>query len=133
MSHFIKKCGSCGIVLEQCRCPSSDKEIYWGTCIACAEKALKQGSCEIVDCDSVDTKFMPKEPSRLTLDEQKVLDMSAELWNAICALSEVHPMEKQEICTAIHDIQMRILARPELRVIGWPEGVRAWMIGQLRL
>lgn len=121
----MKKCGSCGMVLEQCRCPSPDKEIRWGTCTACARKALEHaaavGPSNIVDCDSIDTKFMPKEPSRLTPAEQKVLDMSAELWNAINELSEVHPMEKQEICTAIHDIQMRILARPELRVIGWPD------------
>ena len=120
MSHYIKKCGSCGRIIEQCRCASCDKEVYLGTCVSCAKiegldcDSAKPSQAKIedkrLDCDSVDTKFM-NNPSRLTDSERKVLDMSAQLWNAICELPKVHPMQNQEICTAIHDIQMRILAR----------------------
>lgn len=133
MSHHVKKCRECKTIISQCRCFDHNKEVIWETCATCAKKILDQATKQsllvpdkIVDCDSVDPKFIPiQDVSRLTAAEQKVVDMSMDLWNAICALPEVHPMEKQEICTAIHDIQTRILARPELRVIGWPKELNA--------
>lgn len=38
MEHFIEKCKLCGAVINQCRCPSKDKEIRYGVCVACAKK-----------------------------------------------------------------------------------------------
>ena len=37
----------------------------------------------------------------------------------ILALPELHTMEREEVCHDIHKIQMRLLARPGLRAIGW--------------
>lgn len=36
-AHFIKKCYHCQTVLGQCRCPSTTKEIQWGSCEGCPE------------------------------------------------------------------------------------------------
>lgn len=125
MSHHIKKCSNCKTIIEQCRCMSEHKEVIWELCATCAKKvvtAVDPNATKIVNCDSVDPKFIHiLEGSRLTSAEQKVIDASAALWNMIMELPEVHPMERPEICTAIHDIQSRILARPELRAAGWPE------------
>jgi len=35
MSHFITKCECCAKVMNQCRCPSTDKIVYYGVCIKC--------------------------------------------------------------------------------------------------
>ncbi len=41
--------------------------------------------------------------------------MAAELAGKFFALPELHPMDKQEIATAIHVIQHRLLSRPTYR------------------
>jgi hypothetical protein len=38
MTHYIEKCQYCGIIISQCRCPSNDKTIKYGTCKECKEK-----------------------------------------------------------------------------------------------
>lgn len=47
----------------------------------------------------------------LTKQEQEIIDLTVEIWNKIIALPELHPMDNQETCTNIHDIQNRIYAR----------------------
>lgn len=43
--------------------------------------------------------------------ENKVLDLTAQLWNAILELEELHPHDNSEHMRDIHNIQNRILAR----------------------
>jgi hypothetical protein len=63
-------------------------------------------------------KFNKDEPdiseSGMSIQEIKVLNLTAELWNSYTELPELHPMDKQEFCLKIHDIQRCILARPTL-------------------
>jgi hypothetical protein len=40
---------------------------------------------------------------------------------ALAADDPIHPMEAEEIAHAIHDVQSRLLARPMLRSLGWPQ------------
>jgi len=42
MSHFIKYCKLCNVVMSQCRCPSRDKEIQYGTCDKCLKSNSEQ-------------------------------------------------------------------------------------------
>ena len=53
--------------------------------------------------------------SRLTPREKTILQTTVVLWNAICKLEELHPQDREEACRDIHNIQNRIMARPELR------------------
>ena len=122
MSHHVKKCRECKTIISQCRCFDHNKEVIWETCATCAKKILDQATKQsllvpdkIVDCDSVDPKFIPiQDVSRLTAAEQKVVDMSVDLWNAICALPEVHPMEKREVydkLPATHESDKKVLEK----------------------
>ena len=38
MSHFIKYCRECRVVIGQCRCPDKNKEVQYGTCLKCLEE-----------------------------------------------------------------------------------------------
>jgi hypothetical protein len=51
----------------------------------------------------------------LTEQEQKVLDLSAEFWNAFCELPKEHPHDIPEALIHIHALQNMILARPLYR------------------
>lgn len=33
--HDIARCRDCGTTISQCRCPSNEKEVRWGRCLAC--------------------------------------------------------------------------------------------------
>ena len=43
MSHFIERCQNCGIVINQCRCPSKDKEERWSLCEDCKSSDKETG------------------------------------------------------------------------------------------
>ena len=48
--HFILKCTECGIIITQCRCMESGKELRWGVCKKCeAENRLKDQETTIKD------------------------------------------------------------------------------------
>jgi len=49
----------------------------------------------------------------MTPQEQKVLDTTVELWEQYLKLPVIHPMDNQEFCHKIHDIQRFILSRTE--------------------
>jgi hypothetical protein len=53
--------------------------------------------------------------------EQKVLDLTARLWNEILKLPVIHPSDRAEYQRDIHDIQNRIAAREYFKRVG---GVR---------
>lgn len=57
----------------------------------------------------------------LTEDEIEAFQLSTDLANKMLELPMLHPMEREEVCHDVHKIQMRILARPGLRALGWPE------------
>lgn len=43
----------------------------------------------------------------------------AESANMILALPNLHPMEREEICHDFHSLQYRLLARSNMRALGW--------------
>ena len=51
----------------------------------------------------------------MTLDEEKVLMMLAEVWNEFLKLPVEHPMEQQEFCSSIHVCQNMVLSREARR------------------
>jgi hypothetical protein len=51
----------------------------------------------------------------LTSDEADCWELAAKLAGKYFELPELHPMEKQEIASAIHIIQYRLLSRPTYR------------------
>ncbi len=48
----------------------------------------------------------------LTEQEQKVLDLSADLWNEFLKLPVLHEDDNQEIRFHIHAIQNNVMSRP---------------------
>lgn len=65
---------------------------------------------------------MVEQPLRdmgMTEDEVAAFDALADAATKILALPTLHTMEREEVCHDIHKIQMRLLARPGLRAIGW--------------
>lgn len=51
----------------------------------------------------------------LTDEEKAVLEKSAELWNAIIALTPMHASDNPEHMRDLHNIQNRLLARATKR------------------
>jgi len=51
----------------------------------------------------------------LTSDEADCWELTAKVAGKYFELPELHPMEKQEIASAIHIIQYRLLSRPTYR------------------
>lgn len=51
----------------------------------------------------------------MTKEERDIIDLSAELWNRFCALPELHPSDKPELCVHIHAIQNMVFARTGVR------------------
>jgi hypothetical protein len=47
----------------------------------------------------------------LNAKEQEAIDLTVQLWNAIIELDVLHPMENQEHCRDIHNIQNRLQSR----------------------
>ena len=47
----------------------------------------------------------------LTDAEMAVLLLTAQLWNALCALGDHHPSDMEEHQRDIHDVQSRVMAR----------------------
>ena len=57
--HFIARCGFCGVVIAQCRCPSKDKTVRHSVCDNC--KHIKAQEAEFdrqryVEMHSIDDK-----------------------------------------------------------------------------
>lgn len=36
--HYIEKCTECKTVINQCRCPSKNKPVYWFICSKCSKQ-----------------------------------------------------------------------------------------------
>jgi len=51
----------------------------------------------------------------LTAQEQLVVELLAEAWNAYLKLPEQHPMHRQEFAHSIHEAQRLVLSRPVTR------------------
>lgn len=54
--------------------------------------------------------------TRLNMEEQEVLRLTAVLWEKYIALEEIHPEDNVEMMRDIHSIQNRVLSRPETRI-----------------
>lgn len=54
---------------------------------------------------------MSRDNFRLTEAELRVIDMTAELWNAFLDLGDNQFSDREEMARDIHDIQQRIMAR----------------------
>lgn len=55
--------------------------------------------------------------SKLNDKEQKAIDLTVQLWNALLALDTEHPDDINEHLSNIHDIQNRIASRPVFRAM----------------
>jgi hypothetical protein len=42
--HFLERCGTCGDVIRECRCFSSEKPVTWTTCASCQRALVKTGA-----------------------------------------------------------------------------------------
>ena len=51
----------------------------------------------------------------MTPQEQKVLDLTVELWNAFLDLPDQHPHDAPETMRDLHNIQNRLMARVAVR------------------
>src|SRR5262245_9046189 len=51
----------------------------------------------------------------MTAEEADAWRLAGELAGAFFALPELHPMDKQEVATAIHVVQNKLLSRPTYR------------------
>jgi len=58
----------------------------------------------------------PKPEQGLTKQEEKVLRITARLWNAYAKLKEVHPSEKEELQLYVHQIQYLLARRVARRL-----------------
>lgn len=54
--------------------------------------------------------------SGLTEEEQKLIGLTADLWNAYNELPEQHPCDKEEFCHALHICQHLIMIRSVRRM-----------------
>lgn len=45
--HFIKKCTWCNSTISQCRCPSTNKKVIFGTCEKCENKSITKMDIDI--------------------------------------------------------------------------------------
>src|SRR4051795_11813400 len=55
------------------------------------------------------------EAAGLTAEEAACWEVAGDLASKFFALPQLHPMDKQEVATAIHVIQHKLLARPTYR------------------
>ena len=55
----------------------------------------------------------------MTEKELEAFEAVTKAATLILHLPKLHPMEKEEACHDIHKLQLRLLARPGLRVLGW--------------
>lgn len=53
--------------------------------------------------------------SKLNKKEKEAIDCTVELWDSILKLEVIHPDDVDEFRRDIHNIQNRILARPEIK------------------
>lgn len=42
MSHYIRKCAVCGVVISQCSCMTLDKTVSWGICDKCIQQEQEE-------------------------------------------------------------------------------------------
>lgn len=62
---------------------------------------------------------MTKTNSRLTDDEQTVLDLLSQAWDQFLKLPVQHPMHQSEMCSALHACQRIVMCRVVERQEGW--------------
>jgi len=65
--------------------------------------------------------FRMRNEHRMTKEEFEAFEALTKVANLMLHLPLLHPMEKEETCHDIHKLQLRLLARPGLRAIGWKE------------
>lgn len=62
------------------------------------------------------TRYRQSPADGLTKQEEKILRMTARLWNAYAKLEDVHPSEKGELQLYIHQIQYLVARRVAKRL-----------------
>jgi len=43
-AHFLERCGTCGDVVRECRCPNADKPVTFTTCESCQRALVRTGA-----------------------------------------------------------------------------------------
>jgi hypothetical protein len=57
----------------------------------------------------------------MTQEEIRIWNALAGVAGATLELPVLHPMEREEVASDFHRLQLRLLARPGLRAAGWPQ------------
>jgi hypothetical protein len=57
----------------------------------------------------------------MTREEVRTWNALAGVAGAMLELPVLHPMEREEVASDFHRLQLRLLARPGLRAAGWPQ------------
>jgi hypothetical protein len=98
---------------------SAGRDAFWLTrCGSC-------GKCE--DCLQGEASRAEDEMGRRLLEagmseaEVAAFNLSVDAANAVLALPDLHPMDREEYCHAFHVIQNKLLSRPLVRVVRDPE------------
>ena len=71
--HFMDKCGTCGTVVRQCRCPDKNKLVTIVTCAACTAKAVESNGGAVGTKISKAAGSTPAEPDPLLADRNSTL------------------------------------------------------------
>jgi hypothetical protein len=53
----------------------------------------------------------------MTEEEVAAFNLTCDAANAVLALPDLHPMDREEYCHAFHVIQNKVLSRPLVRVV----------------
>ncbi len=65
---------------------------------------------------------MKAQRTRLTKMERDAVNLTVKLWNTLHALPKMHPADLQEHARDIHNIQNRIMSRPEFKIANKKHG-----------
>ena len=57
----------------------------------------------------------------MTQEEVRIWNALAGVAGATLELPVLHPMDRKEVASDFHRLQLRLLARPGLRAAGWPQ------------
>jgi hypothetical protein len=94
---------------------SAGRDVFWLTrCGSC-------GKCD--DCLQGEASRAEDKMSKRLLEagmseeEVTAFNLSVDAANAVLALPDLHPMDREEYCHAFHVIQNKLLSRPLMRVV----------------
>ena len=121
MNHFIEICKNCGIIINQCRCPSLNKEKRYGLCEPCRvainlktppappEPPPKRIIKEDVQLWKKPNKKTDKKSNKIINQITEIRAKNNRHWMALLTLAFAHaPEEAKQILKNISDCDSEI-------------------------